>query len=101
MIISGLDTKVNLRVLIRAYMLNYILFKQYPNETNDAYLIRFKSMVETLKIAGREHILVSTTLLGREIKNSTVAEINAEKDEFMAICYILRSNEVRYKKTAQ
>ena len=55
-------------------------------------------MVETLKIVGRKHILVSTTLLGREIKNSTVVEINAEKGKFMAICYILRNNEVRYNK---
>ena len=43
-------------------------------------------------------MLVSTTLLGREIKNSTVVEINAEKGKFMAICYILRNNEVRYNK---
>ena len=43
-------------------------------------------------------MLVSTTLLGREIKNSTVAETNAEKDKFMVICYILRSDEVYYKK---
>ena len=52
MIVSGLDTNVNLQVLLHAAMLNYMLLKQFPNETNDAYLTRFKSMIETLKIAG-------------------------------------------------
>ena len=49
MIVSGLDTKVNLRVSLHAAMLNYMLMKQFPNETNDGYLTRFKSMTETLK----------------------------------------------------
>ena len=36
-------------------------------------------MAETLKLVGGEHILVSETLLGREIKDATRAEINEEK----------------------
>ena len=42
MIVSGMDTKMNLRVLLHAAILNYMLLKQYPNETKDAYLTRFK-----------------------------------------------------------
>ena len=79
MIVSGLDTKVNLRVSLHAAMLNYMLMKQYPNETNDTYLTRFRSMVETLKLAGGEHILMSDTLLGKKIEDATKAEINKEK----------------------
>ena len=79
MIVSGLDTKVNLRVSLHAAMLNYMLMKQYPNETNDTYLTRFRSMVETLKLAGGEHILMSDTLLGKKIEDATKAEINEEK----------------------
>ena len=66
MIVAGLDTKVNLRVSLHTAMLNYMLMKQYPNEANDTYLTQFKSMVETLKLAGGEHILVSETILGKK-----------------------------------
>ena len=63
MIVSGLDTKVNLRVSLHDAITNYIMLKQQTYETNDAYLTRFKSMVGTLKIAGGEHILVSSVML--------------------------------------
>ena len=98
MIVSGLDTKVNLRVSLHTAMLNYMLMKQYSNETNDTYLTRFKGMTETLKLAGGDHILVSETLLGKKIEDATKAEIYAEKQKFMAICFILRSDTDRYGK---
>ena len=68
-IVSGLDTKVNLRVSLHDVMFNFILLKQQQHETNDAYLTRFKSMIETLKIAGGEHVLISPVLLGKTIEN--------------------------------
>ena len=43
-------------------------------------------MVETLKIAGGEHILVSKTMLGKELATATKAEINREKEKPMAVC---------------
>ena len=98
MIVFGLDTKVNFRVSLHAAMLNYMLMKQYPYKTNNAYQKRFRLVVETLKLAGGEHILVSETLLGQEIKDSTKAEINKEREKFMAICYILRSDIDCYGK---
>ena len=97
-ITSGLDTKVNLRVSLHDTLLNFMLLRQFPDETNDAYLTRFKSMVETLKIAGGEHLLVSPTLMGKTIDAATADEINDEKEHFLAICFILRSDETRYKK---
>ena len=50
MIVSGLDTKVNLRVSLHDAISNYMLIKQYPYETNEGNLTRFKSMVGTLKL---------------------------------------------------
>ena len=92
MIVSSLDTKVNLQLSLHAANMNYMLMKQYWNETNKTYLMRFRSMVETLKIAGGEHMLVSKALLGRKIGSATKAEINEEKENLIAVCYILRSN---------
>jgi hypothetical protein len=73
--------------------------RQYDNETNDDYLTRFKSMVETLILAGGEHILVSKELIGKDdLSLATKEELNEEKQKFMATCFILRSDETRYKK---
>ena len=72
--------------------------KQYDHESNATYLTRFKSMVQTLKIAGGEHVLVSKVMLGKELSSATDDEINAEREKFLAMCFILRSNEVTYKK---
>ena len=54
-------------------------------------------MIQTLKIARGEHVLISPVLLGKVIANATVAELHAEKEQFMAVCFILRSDEARYK----
>ena len=98
-IISGLDTKVNLRVSLHPAIANFINMRQYDNETNDDYLTRFKSMVETLILAGGEHILVSKELIGKDdLSLATKEELNEEKQKFMATCFILRSDETRYKK---
>ena len=72
MIVSGLDTKVNLRVSLYASMQNYIRTKQENHKSNNAYITKLKLMVETLKIAGGDHIFVSEELLGTEIENTTV-----------------------------
>ena len=79
-------------------IMNFILLKQQKHKTNDGYLTRFKSMVQTLKIAGGEHILMSREMLGNELAVATKGEINGEKENFMAICFMLRSDENRYKK---
>ena len=97
-ITSGLDTKVNLRVSLHSVLMNFIVMRQYSDESNDAYLTRFKSIVETLKIAGGEHVLVSPKLMGKTIDMASPSEINAEKEHFLAICFIVRSDEGRYKK---
>ena len=97
-IVSGLDTKVNLRVSLHDVMLNFMLLKQFPNETNEAHHTKFKSMIETLKIAGGEHLLVSPSMLGAELSTATDLQIRQEKEKYMAICFILRSDELRHKR---
>ena len=72
MIVSGLNTIVNLQVSLHAGMMNHMLMKQCSNEINDVYLTRYRSMFETLRIAGGEHILLSKTLLGK-IDSATVS----------------------------
>ena len=101
LIVSGLDTKVNPRVTIHDAMTNYFSLKQQQYESNDGYLTRFKSMVETLKIAGGDHILVSKTMMKKELSAATKAEVNAKKERFMAITFILGSADTRFKNCAK
>ena len=79
-------------------MTNYFPLKQQQYESNDGYLTRSKSMVETLKIAGGEHIFVSKAMLKKDISMATKAEVNAEREKFMAITFILGSTSNRFKK---
>ena len=79
-ITSGLDMKVNLRVLLHAALLNFMLLRQFNDEANDAYLTRFKSMIKTLKIAGGEYGLVSPTLMGKTINTVRSDEVNDGKE---------------------
>ena len=37
-------------------------------------------------------------MLNMELEDATTAEINKEKEKFMGVCYILRSDGARYKK---
>ena len=96
--VSGLNTKVNLRVLLHDAISNFILLKQQAYKPNDGYLTRFKFMVNTLKIAGGEHILASEIVMGETISVATKGEIDVDKDKCMSVCLILRSDDMRYKK---
>ena len=68
MIVSGLDTKANLRVSLNGIILNHMMIKQQTYETNDSCLTIFKSMLGTLKIEGSDHILVSSVMLKKKIQ---------------------------------
>ena len=83
LIVSGLDTKTNPRVSMHNTMTNYFLFKQHPYESNNSYLARFKLMVETLKIAFGDYILVSKTMLKLDIDKATKQEIDAERENVL------------------
>ena len=101
-IVSGLDTKVNLRVSLHSAMLNFLTMRQGENETNDDYLTRFKSSTETLKLAGGEHIFISKEMMGLDdLDTATKTQKDKEKDRFMAACFILRCDGInersRYK----
>ena len=43
-------------------------------------------------------MFVSEALLGTEINNATVTQIKVEREKFLAVYYMLRIDEVRYKK---
>ena len=52
--VSGIGTRTNICVSLHTSMITFITICQYNSEANDAYLERFKSKFETLKLAGGE-----------------------------------------------
>ena len=78
--ISGIDTKINLRVSLHAAMIIFLLLKQYSNNKNDAYLTRFKSGIQTLIITGGKHILVGELTMGHKFEDAPKEEKNEEID---------------------
>ena len=44
--------------------------------------VRFKSMVQLLTIAGGAHVLVTKTMLNKQLKDATDDEIENEKEKF-------------------
>ena len=67
MIVSGIDMKISPHISLYAALMNFLLLKQYMDTSNDIYLTRFKSSVNTLNLAGGSHIFISKQMLGKDI----------------------------------
>ena len=91
-----MDTKVNKMVTMHSAITSFMMLKQYDYEANDAYLKRFKSIVQTLKMVGEENMLVDKMMLGKEVADSTDNEIDSEQEKFLEMCFVLRCNETKY-----
>jgi len=91
-IVSGLDTKSKKRVPLHGALFNFLTMHQYQTEINDAYLTSSKSNVKALKLAGGEHVLVSNKLINKLATNITNTDRQKEKEHFLAVAFILRSD---------
>ena len=78
-----------------------MLIKQFGNAENEACYTRFKSVVETLKITGGEHILIIPMILWTELDKATFLQLREGKEKVMAICFILRSDQERHNFVLQ
>ena len=70
-IVSGLDTKINLRVYVHSTIMTFVLLKQGEFDSNDRYLTECKLIVHTLKIVYGDHILVSKLILNKKTEDTT------------------------------
>ena len=62
-------------------------------ESDDDYLNKFNSRLENIFLAGGGHILCSPQILGKYMASCTTVEIDAEKERFKAMCFILRADK--------
>ena len=95
---AGVDTKANPVLTLHEQLFSFLTMKQGQSESDDDYLKRFNSRVKNLELAGGAHIFCSPKTLGKDISLASPEEIEAESKRFRAICFLLRSDEYRYKE---
>jgi len=69
--------------------------RQDINKSDDDYLVRFNSRFRNLEMAG-DHLICSPQLLKKKIHQANDDEIAKETERFKAMCFLLRSDEVKY-----
>ena len=94
---SGIDTKKSTHESLHTALTIFLLLEQYLNKFNDTYLTRFELSVKALNLVGGSHIFTSEKMLGKKISSATDKELEAERENFKAIHFILRANGNRLK----
>ena len=96
-ITSGLDNKSNKRCNLFDALFVFITMRQGENESDSAYMKRFRVNLDTLYSAGGKHILCSPELMEAVDKdNPTDLERETEENKFKAIVFLKRSDPIRY-----
>jgi len=88
-ITAGIDTKTNPALTLHEQLLVFFTTKQGQNESDDNYLNHFNSCLKNLELAGGEHLFCSPQILGKDLFKASNDEINAKKEHFKAMCFIL------------
>ena len=90
---SGIDNKSNKYKNLLATLTQLFTMRQGDTEANDKFLNRFKSNVQTVELAGGQDFLVPMKWLDLY---SSQQEKNEEKEKFMAMLFLSRSDTKRY-----
>ena len=94
---AGIDNKSNRYKNLYGALLQLLTMRQGENESNDKYLTRFKSNIQTTELAGGKDFLSPTTWLG--VYHSQ-QEKNDEREKFLAMMFLSRSDQRRYDSVA-
>ena len=98
-IVSGVDVKANAHQTMYEVLTALLNMRQQQNESNDHYMERFKSNVNTLEMAKGGHIFCSHELVStdEDAVDPTDHQIVEEEEKFKAAILLRRSDETRYK----
>ena len=72
--------------------------RQGNTESNDDFLRRFNSNLQTLQLTGGSHILCSPDTIDKVGTVATPAEISKEEEKFKAMVLLKRSDLDRYEE---
>ena len=87
-IIAGIDNKDNKISMLYEALMSFFTMRQEETESNDSFLNRFKSNVQTLELVRGSNVLYSTGHLGsRDGINTTDIYKKNNREKFLAICF--------------
>ena len=95
-ITGGVNSKANPVLSLHEQILSFFTMRQGITESDNEYLTRFNSRHKTLELAGGGHIFCSSEILGKTIHDATDMEMKIEKERFLAMCFLMRSDKSRY-----
>ena len=92
-ITAGIDNKSNKFKNLHTALLQLVTMRQGETESNDGYLTRFKSNVQTVELAGGKNYLIPMHWL-----KATSSDIDKEieKQRFLAMLFLCRCDQTRY-----
>lgn len=89
---AGIDNTCNKYENLLSALHMFINMHQGQTESNDDYLRRFKSNLESLIMAGGGHFFYSCVISSIEKHLATKKEIEAEEECFKAMCFLKQSD---------
>ena len=90
---AGIDTKSNRYKNLQTALMHLLTMRQGEIESNDKFLTRFKSNVQTVELAGGRQYLVPIKWIGEFHTNT---EFEDEREKFLAMLFLCRCDLKRY-----
>ena len=94
---AGVDMKANKALTLHGQIIIFLNTNQGQTESDDDYLSRFDSRIENMNLAGGTHVLCTPQIIGKYLSQCNTAEINANKERFKEMSFVLRAYESRYE----
>ena len=95
-ITAGVDKKANPELTLHEYTMDLFTMRQVHTDAYEEYLNRFKSRLQNMEMAGGKNLLYSPQLTKQKLNDSSEDEVNAEKERFRSMCFLIRSGKTRY-----
>ena len=95
-ITAGVDKKANPELTLHEYTMDLFTMRQGHTDAYEECLNRFKSRLQNMEMAGGKNLLYSPQLTKQKLNDSSEDEVNAEKERFRSMCFLIRSGKTRY-----
>ena len=93
---AGLDRTSNEVVQWETAMMTLLNMRQYNQESNQAYLRRFKENVATLELSGGDQVLYSSKITGESYEAASETTKAEVREKVLAVLFMRRACRSRY-----
>ena len=90
------DKNTNPSHTLHEQMMALFSMRQVRMEAYDDYINRFNLRLQIMEIFGGEHMLCIPKLTLKNLNDESEDDVNAEKERFRDMCFLLRSDKICY-----